>query len=162
MPENWQSELSQFDEAYKGTEPAKSGGGPIPDGTYQAKIESVVLKRAKSQAPMIAWTLKIVGGNREFLDRTIWKNSVIQENTLAFIKKDLELFGIKMMQFSKIQAYLPRLAGRVVELRKVTDGEYSNIYLNQVVSRPAAPAEAAPKEEMAEEKTGEEDESIPF
>ena len=159
MPENWQDELSQFDNEYRETKEPEGTGGydtPVPDGNYQAKIKSVELKHAKaSGAPMVSWCFEIVGGDRNFLGRWLWKNAVIREGSLGYIKKDLALFGIRLSKFSTLPAYLPRLVGKVVVLKKEVSNGFSNIYLNQVLSQSVAPADAG-------EAPAEETDQVPF
>lgn len=163
---DWKTQLEEFDEAYHNAKPPEGGGDwnsdPVPDGKYQARVKSCDLANSKSSgSPMIKWCFTIVGGNKAYLKRYLWKNSVIQENTLGFIKKDLAIFGIKLPMFSKLPSILPRMVGRVVEIQKVQDGQYSNIYINKAAKQ--SPAEEAGLDESDDDESGSEgDDKIPF
>jgi hypothetical protein len=159
---DWQQELEAFNQAYADAE-APSGGQdystPIPDGTYQVKVLGCELKHANSSgAPMLAWSFQIIGGNKDYLDRLLWKNSVIQVGpAMEFLKKDLAVCGIRLPAFSALPMYVGRLVGKALEILKKTTvkngTEYKNVYIQKLLS--AAPqAQAAPPPE--------EDDGIPF
>ena len=103
-------DLSRFNTLYK-TE-APSDAAPVlhtvPDGRYEVVVaEATLTKSQRSGNPMIRYVLRITGAT--FRDRIIRKHSAITENTIRFVRKELEVV-------------------------KVTKGEDSNIYFNRSLS----------------------------
>lgn len=139
-------ELSQFDDEFRNAKPPEASGGqdftePVPDGIYQVKVKTAELKHSRAGNPMISWCLEIVGGNRNFLGRWIWKNSVIQSGKpLEFLKKDLATAGLRPPAFSALPSMLGRVVGKVLEVQKKTDGEFTNVYFNRALSAAVAPS----------------------
>lgn len=112
-------DLSRFDEDYRR---AKQGDlpayKPVPDGKYQVIVESVELTTTRTTGnPMLKWRLRIAGPG--FLDRTLWKNSVITERTMLYVARDLKLCGIPDMQsLNELPARLPSLQNLRLEVTK--------------------------------------------
>lgn len=136
MPDITEQELSEFDRQYEQSSTERSSVDvEVPDGRYQVEVESVVIGRCgggKSKGlPMLTWTMKIIGGNESFLGRKLWKNSVVNQQTIPFIKQDMTCIGLTIEPFSRIRLFLDLARGKRVEISKSTDGEYKNIYLNR-------------------------------
>ena len=54
-------DLAEFDDEYVQNEVNEESYDAVPDGKYQAQVESVELTRTMKGDPMLKWTLKIVG-----------------------------------------------------------------------------------------------------
>jgi hypothetical protein len=120
-------DLSIYDDDYDEAEIIDNN---TPDGIYQVYVDEVVMKETKeSKEPMLAWKLKIINGKREGC--FIFKNSVVKDTTLGFIKTDLSICGLTLSKFSEIYLSLESLLRTQLEIKVVTKGEYQNIYFQK-------------------------------
>jgi hypothetical protein len=128
-------DLSVYDEAYAGAEaPSNDGFQPLPDGTYQVFIEDVELKETKETAkPMIVWKFKVLSGNHK--GRVEYKNDVIQDEKMSFIKGSLLTCGLILNKFSELPDKIDSLINVDIEITikttKKNGNEYRNIYINK-------------------------------
>jgi hypothetical protein len=129
--------LRKFDDQW-GKTPARAQEdryAGLPDGDYDATIEEARLSETTStQRPVVIWTLRIDGPHGA--GRVIYKNRVITENTLTYLKEDLEKCGLSLDRISDLESSLPQLSGRPIVFRKVTRTNGSDIYFSW--SRPKA------------------------
>jgi hypothetical protein len=128
-------DLSRFNTLYK-TE-APSDAAPVlhtvPDGRYEVVVaEATLTKSQRSGNPMIRYVLRITGAT--FRDRIIRKHSAITENTIRFVRKELEVCGMQLARFEDLKSRIHELDGVQLEVVKVTKGEDSNIYFNRSLS----------------------------
>lgn len=122
-------ELGVWDEDF---DKAEAGGdySPTPDGTYTVSVEKVQLKRTKSDKPMLAWQLRITGPTRA--GACLFKNSLIaNEQNVKFLKRDLVACGMELGKLSELPGRLDELLDLSLEVRKVTKGEYENVYIQK-------------------------------
>lgn len=124
-------DLGRFDPLYR-TEAVEPGpvSSLIPDGRYEVTIVEASLQRSqRSGNPMIRWVLRITGAT--YRDRLLRKHSAITENTIRFVRRDLETCGLRLERFSDLSRRIGELEGLELEVVKVTKGEDSNIYFNR-------------------------------
>ena len=123
------SGLKDFDKAYDDAELS------IPDGIYVVRVDKVRLATTrKTGAPMICWELRILGPTHE--NQVLFKNSVITEKSVRFVKQDFEKCGLELETFSSLEdnpALLEPLLDLVLEVHKKTSGEYENVYFKGIV-----------------------------
>ncbi len=91
-------DLSSFDDVFASVEAPSSE--EVPDGKYQARIESVRLESSQKGDPMIKWELEVISGSQA--GRHIFKNSVISQASLPYVKGDLKTLGIELAKFSEL------------------------------------------------------------
>ncbi len=134
-------DLSAFDEEYDAVEPADND--EVPDGKYQVRVQRVKLDRSQKGDPMLKWDLVVLSG--QHANRHIFKNAVITQASLPFVKGDLKTLGLEVPRFSELPHHLDELLDLTLEVTKRTKGEYSNVYFNKRIQVPAgaAPAEGA-------------------
>ncbi|GMU83706.1 MAG: hypothetical protein AMXMBFR47_35760 [Planctomycetota bacterium] len=120
-----------FDEAYRASTPPEYD--EIPDGRYEVEIASLSIGTSRAKDPMLTWDLVITAG--PYARRHIFKNSVVTNASLPYVKKELLLVGLKLDGLSELASHLNEVAGVVLEVTKRTDGEYTNIYLNKRLSK---------------------------
>ena len=128
-------DLSRFNTLYKTetTTDAAPVANTIPDGRYEVVVaEASLTKSQRSGNPMIRWVLRISGST--FRDRLLRKHSAITENTIRFVKKELEICGLRLDRFEDLKSRMNELEGVELEVVKVTKGEDSNIYFNRAVT----------------------------
>ena len=132
-------DLSQFDVPYRTEEAAeRSDHDSVPDGKYQVNVEKVELAEAHTSGnPMLKWTLRVIAP--QCVNRLIWRNSVITQKTLKYVKSDLQLCGLVLERLSDLPNHLRRLLDVKLEVTKKTKGENENIFFNRRIENERAP-----------------------
>lgn len=128
-------DLSRFNTLYKTESPtdAVPMSNSIPDGRYEVVVaEASLTKSQRSGNPMIRFVLRITGST--FRDRILRKHSAITENTIRFVRKELEICGLRLDRFEDLKSRMQELEGVELEVVKVTKGEDSNIYFNRSIT----------------------------
>ncbi len=126
-PDSQSMDLSSFDAEFATAEtPAYD---EVPDGKYQARIESVRLEASQKGDPMIKWDLEVISGSQA--DRHIFKNSVISQASLPYVKGDLKTLGLELSKFSELAGRLEELLDVTLEVTKRARGDYTNVYFNR-------------------------------
>ena len=122
-----QVDLTSFDAEFDSAEAPSQE--EVPDGKYQVRIETVRLEHSQKGDPMIKWDLQVVSGSQA--GRHIFKNSVITQASLPYVKGDLKTLGIELAKFSALAGRLEELLDVTLEVTKRTRGDYSNVYFNR-------------------------------
>ena len=132
-------DLSQFDDDYRNQQPDdRNDLDPVPDGKYQVTVEKVELTEAQSTGnPMLKWTLRVIAP--KFINRLMWRNSVITHNTLKYLKTDLHLCGLDLDKVSDLPKHLKTLLDVKLEVTKKTKGDNENIFFNRRIENDRAP-----------------------
>lgn len=128
-------DLSRFNTLYRTEVPSDAAPIPntIPDGRYEVVIaEASLTKSQRSGNPMIRYVLRITGST--FRDRIFRKHSAITENTIRFVRKELEICGLQLERFADLKSRVHELEGVELEVVRVTKGEDTNIYFNRALS----------------------------
>lgn len=126
------SDLSAFDDDYAEAEAPEFD--EVPDGKYQVRVHTVKLARSQKNDPMIKWDTVIISG--QHAGRHIFKNSVITQSSLPFVKADLQTLGLKLEKFSELPNHLDALLDLTIDVTKRTKGEYANVYFNKLLNIP--------------------------
>jgi len=132
-------DLSVFDNEYDTVQPADND--EVPDGKYQARVHAVRLDRSQKGDPMLKWDLVVLSG--QHAGRHIFKNAVITQASLPFVKGDLKTLGLELPKFSELPQHLDRLLDQTLEVTKRTKGEYTNVYFNKRIQLPAGEPSAS-------------------
>ena len=132
-------DLAQFDDGFQSEATAERGDFEgVPDGKYQVTVEKVELTEAQSSGnPMLKWTLRVIAP--KFVDRLMWRNSVITHNTLKYVKTDLHLCGLDLEKLSDLPKNLGKLLDVKLEVTKKTKGDNENIFFNRRIENDRAP-----------------------
>ena len=146
-----QVDLSDFDDEFTSAEAPNFD--EVPDGKYQVRIDTVRLEHSQKGDPMIKWDLIVIAGPHS--GRHIFKNSVITQASLPFVKGDLKTLGLELAKFSDLSQRLEELLDVTLEVTKRTRGDYTNVYFNKRFQIAGAGAQTPPP---AEQSHGE----IPF
>jgi hypothetical protein len=120
-------DLSSFDSDFETAEAPTQN--EVPDGKYQVRIESVRLENSQKGDPMIKFDLQVISGSQS--GRHIFRNSVITQATIPYVKRDLKTLGIELSKFSDLENRLEDMLDMTLEVSKRTKGEYANIYFNR-------------------------------
>ena len=142
-PDNTGVDLSEFDDDFSSAEAPSFD--EVPDGKYQARIDSVRLDHSQKGDPMIRWDLVVIAGQHD--GRHIFKNSVITPAALPFVKGDLKTLGLELAKFSDLAGRLEELLDATLEVTKRTRGEYTNVYFNKRIQIAADAPGRAPADE---------------
>lgn len=115
----------------------------VPDGKYQVRVQGVRLARSQKNDPMLKWDLVVISGAHA--KRHIFKNSVITQASLPYVKADLKLLGLELAKFSDLASRLDELLDHTLEVTKRTRADYANVYFNKRIAVPSggAPATAS-------------------
>ena len=95
-------DLSRFNTLYNSEVPSDAApmSNSIPDGRYEVVVaEATLTKSQRSGNPMIRFVLRITGST--FRDRILRKHSAITENTIRFVRKELEICGLRLEKFDR-------------------------------------------------------------
>jgi len=132
-------DLSQFDDEFQGEQPEERGDfESVPDGKYQVTVEKVELTEAQTSGnPMLKWTLRVIAP--KFINRLMWRNSVITHNTLKYLKTDLHLCGLDLDKISDLGKNLKKLLNVKLEVTKKTKGDNENIFFNRRIETDRTP-----------------------
>ncbi|MCU0710033.1 MAG: DUF669 domain-containing protein [Pirellula sp.] len=137
-------DLSSFDDEFNSAQAASQE--EVPDGKYQTRIDSVRLDSSQKGDPMIKWDLQILSGAQA--GRHIFKNSVITQASLPYVKGDLKTLGMELAKFSELAGRLEELLDVTLEVTKRTRGDYTNVYFNRRIRIAVAPTGDIPQDGM--------------
>jgi hypothetical protein len=83
-------DLSQFDDDFRAEQPEERGDfESVPDGKYQVTVEKVELTEAQIRGQPDDQVDAADSSGRSSSNRLMWRNSVITQNTLKYVKTDL-------------------------------------------------------------------------
>ncbi len=128
-------DLSAFDDEFASAEAPEHE--EVPDGKYQVRIETVRLENSQKGDPMIKFDLEVMSGSQA--GRHIFKNSVITQASIPYVKGDLKTLGLKLAKFSELSGRLEELLDVTLEVTKRTRGDYTNVYFNRRIQIAAVP-----------------------
>jgi hypothetical protein len=126
-------DLTRLDEAFQRAKfkEGENGREEVPDGYHNTQVEDVRLsKTPRTGNPMLSWKLRIV--SEDFEGRTLNKNRVITEKTLAFLKDDLERCGVRLSRLSDLSLHLDEMLGLKINVLKKTKDQWTDIYFVKV------------------------------
>lgn len=143
-PIDSQVDLSSFDDEFETAEAPSYE--EVPDGKYQVQIESVKLEQSQKGDPMIKFDLLVISGSQA--GRHIFKNSVITQASLPYVKGDLKTLGLELAKFSELAGRLEELLDKTLEVTKRTRGDYSNVYFNRRLNIAHVPSAGVADEDL--------------
>ncbi len=133
------ADLAVFDDGFTGS-PLQEEFEDVPPGKYKVNIEKVELVRAQtSGAPMLKWTLRVLGPQHR--GRLIWRNSVINEKGLGYLKTDLHKCGLDLAKLSELPQHLDRLLDVKLAVTVKLKGEYQSVYFDKRLAEEEAGAD---------------------
>lgn len=132
-------DLSRFNDAYR-KEADTPAFTPVPDGRYRVEVDAVELgETANTGNPVLKWTLRISGDDHA--GRVLFKRRVITDKTIRFLKSELKTCGLELSEFSDLPQHLDDLKGIHLEVMKKTNGDWVDIYFENRLDGPEAPAD---------------------
>lgn len=130
--------LKDYDDYWKGIEVKERESKEVPDGTYLAEISALRPKFSKNGYPMFSWEFTVLGPSHK--NRKVFRNDVINDDRLKFIKQDFYTIGLNLENLSDFEDRAHEVIGRWVEIKiasKEANGQtYHNIYINKRVAGP--------------------------
>ena len=123
-------DLAGLDEAYASA-PNENEFEALPDGSYEAVVERVELKRSKTSGrKMMEWELRILGP--KFVGRKVWKYTLLETpDNVVWAKKDFHRVGLDLPRLSDLPSRLNELLDVRVEIDKKTRGDFEDIYFRK-------------------------------
>lgn len=126
-------DLTVFDDEYDSADAPDFD--EVPDGKYQVRVDTVRMDHSQNGDPMIKWDLIVIAGPHS--GRHIFRNSVITQASLPFVKGDMKTLGVSLAKFSDLPNQLESLLDINLEITKRTRGEYANVYFNKRLQIPS-------------------------
>ena len=133
-------ELAAFDAEFDAAEAPADFSEPIPDGTYQARVDKVSIEKRGGYV-MLRWNLRIMSGS--FDNRVLFKTSFIAKGRMGFLKVELSRCGLVLENLHDLPDHLEDLLDVVVEVQQKAsknmdkNGDpYVNVYINRMVAEP--------------------------
>ena len=122
------ADLARFDNEWAKTSVSSEDVySDIPDGSYDAVIEDArVTETTSTGRPVVVWKLRIQGP--QAVNRLVTKNRVITDNTLGYLREDLEKCRLQVSRLSELPARLGELVDRSIGLEKRTKDGRTNFY----------------------------------
>lgn len=106
------SEYDDFEALWGGTPAEAPKGGPLPEGEYEATINSVKMGKTQDGDTRIEWEFKVSGGAYD--GRITWLNDYLSSEKIGKAKGHLELFGWKGLSLVECIKRFPELKDRGV------------------------------------------------
>jgi hypothetical protein len=135
-PDQIANELAAMQEDFASA-PTPAGGSreKVPDGTYQAKVKNASVKRSKKSGRlMLEWWLTILGPTCAGVDVPRW-NHFHSRDHLAYLREDLQVLGLENVVLARLEAILPEVLDRIVEITVNTKNGFQGIYFERLVQR---------------------------
>jgi hypothetical protein len=92
---------------------------PLPDGKYDAIVETVFVAKSKTDKEYIDFTLKVVDG--EFKNRKIFDKKWLTEKALPYTRKELDAVGVKPESREQLEGSLEALIGATLAVWVTTE-----------------------------------------
>lgn len=122
-------DLTRLDDAFQQAKfkDGENSREELPDGYYDTQVEEVrLVKTPRTGNPMVSWKLRILSDG--FEGRTLNKNRVITDKTLAFLKDDLARCGVHLTRLSELSLHLDEMLGLKIGVLKKTKDQWTDIY----------------------------------
>lgn len=112
---------------------AKRGTPTLPDGTYQGEIVAAIQAKTKKKKLQVDWTLKVLAGEYEGRTQHKYDLLVTQENVDWFLGV-LEVLEVEApSDASEMKSTLKSCVGKKVEFSVKSSGDFSNVYINELL-----------------------------
>lgn len=122
-------DLSAFDDDFDAA--AEPEFDELADGKYQVRIDTAQVSKSSAGDPMIKWELLVIAGSHE--GRRIFKNSVITDRSLPFVKGDLKKVGLELKRLSELPGRIGETLDKILQVTLRTKGEYRNCYFDKLL-----------------------------
>ncbi len=133
MAKRQDAKLSALSKFLKNAHP-KKGALALPDGTYQGVITDVKIGATAKGKPQIDWALKVLTGDYEGKIQHKFDQLQTQEN-VDWVLGTLETLGYEGIPKSdkEFAAALKAQIGKNVEFSCRASGDFTNIYINELL-----------------------------
>jgi hypothetical protein len=140
-------DLTGLDDAYKRASANRNDDyyADVPDGTYDAEIRDAHLSRTRTEKPMVVWRMILTSAPD--LHKTITKTRVITENTVPWLKEDLQKCGLMLGKLSELNQRVGEMEGRLVRVEKKTINGKGELYFRWPDRQKAEPVLGLMEEE---------------
>ena len=123
--------LSHLDDAFANAVPPPDAGSLV-DGKYQFRIEEMsIAQSTQSNTLLLKWKLKVVGPHS--IGTIAWRNNVLEEKNMPYIKKDLAKVGLHPQPFSTIATEKDKVVGLHIQGTVKNKDGFMNIYIDKAI-----------------------------
>ncbi len=125
--------LKAMEKRWKGSE-ARSKADSPPDGTYQARIGSAVVERAKSSG-RLQTSIQFVIAAGKYKGRKVYKRDGLETpDNISWLKGMLKALGSKIPgKIMNLPKVLEKLEDELCVIQIKTSGIYTNIYVQKKI-----------------------------
>lgn len=112
----------------------KAGTQSLDDGTYQGMITNVTLGMTQKKKPQVDWTLKVISG--EFENRVQHKyDMIVTQENIDWLFGTLDTLGVEDLPTSdaELKNVLKDQVGKAVEFSCRSTGDFTNVYINELL-----------------------------
>jgi len=132
------NEMQELEQMWGAAETKKPQAGEfenLPDGKYQARIDSIRFGHTKETAkPMFSWDMVLVSSHA---GRHIFHNRVMASaDNVKWAKQDFANLDLQAESINELTDKLDEILDAIIEIQLKTKGQYQNCYINKVVSKP--------------------------
>jgi hypothetical protein len=148
--------LKKLEKKWGGVEP-RHGRAPVPDGTYQCRIDTASMDVSKNSGRLqITWGFVVLNGPEE--GNKIFKYDGLEtDENMAWVQGTLETLELKIpKKLSTLKKILLKAVGLAVEVQVRTKGEFTNSYISGLLEDEGEDEDE--EEEEEEEESDDEDE----
>jgi len=144
-------DLSHLEGDYAAAEIKARNFDPVPDGKYIVEVLAADVTEAKNGHAVLTWKLSVIGG--KFDGRQLRRDNWLETATnVGWLKRDLATCEITLAKLNDINVRARELVGLCLDVVQKTNGRYTNIFLNRVLTRAEIdklPAAREPGEEAS-------------
>jgi preprotein translocase subunit YajC len=115
----------------------ESGGGDLPDGTYQFKIKGARFHMTEKGKPQFKTKIEVVGGDEEFQGKELEVNDNLETSeNMGWFKRKLRRLNIEVPEsVDEITDgdVADAMEGKVFEGQVKTKNDFMNVYVNRLI-----------------------------
>lgn len=141
--------LANYDDDFAKAEAVEFS--PLPDGTYQAKVQRAYLEPNKKTGKL-SFRIEFEVCAGQYQGRKAFYFKAINQKSIPYLKIDLQRLNIEPKRLSDMEDYFPSLLDKVVEIYlktgkpDATGKTYQNTYINKMLEK--APTESINTEDL--------------
>jgi len=137
--------LDALDGAWQSTKAADMDN--LPDGIYTVTVLKCYMGTTRDTGkPTLRWEFSVLLP-MHLRNRRLFRTSVISQEGLPYLKRDLAMLGINLARISDLPFHCQEALAKCLEVKVRTKDDRQNVYFNKLVANePSGIADAAPGE----------------
>lgn len=154
MEESWNQSQGAYDQMF--------GGVDIPEGVYEARLQSARITESKSSGKLMIRREHLITEG-EYKGMVAWDNMMLETpNGLVYVRRWIEMMGYECPsanEFENLEDIIEAIVNESpdVKVRLTRDGDFTNIAIVELLGTNEEEESEEGEEEYEEEETEEED-----